>query len=166
MRSWRESRHWDVSDMARQLRKAAREAGVDVAALSGLVKMIPRWERGEVAPRERYRLLYERLGYIPPGGVSPGQGPASDAATVAERVEANRKQIAAIREYLDISRASRPVGADRAASLAARFAALPGEDQIRRMAADPEAAIAALRAAASALNTLADILAEGGDNGE
>ena len=44
--------------MARELRKAARDTGEDVAAHHGLVKMIPQWERGDRAPRERYRLLY------------------------------------------------------------------------------------------------------------
>lgn len=44
--------------MARELRRAARDTGEDVAAHHGLVKMIPQWERGDRAPRERYRLLY------------------------------------------------------------------------------------------------------------
>jgi hypothetical protein len=32
--------------MARELRKAARDTGEEVAAHHGLVKMIPQWERG------------------------------------------------------------------------------------------------------------------------
>jgi hypothetical protein len=36
--------------MARELRKAARDSGEDVAAHHGLVKMIPQWERGNRAP--------------------------------------------------------------------------------------------------------------------
>jgi hypothetical protein len=47
--------------MARELRKAARDTGEDVAAHHGLVKMIPQWERGDRAPRERYRLLYLKV---------------------------------------------------------------------------------------------------------
>jgi hypothetical protein len=47
--------------MARELRKAARDTGEDVAAHHGLVKMIPQWERGARAPRERYRLLYLKI---------------------------------------------------------------------------------------------------------
>jgi hypothetical protein len=35
--------------MARELRKAARDSGEDVAAHHGLVKMIPQWERGNRA---------------------------------------------------------------------------------------------------------------------
>ena len=47
--------------MARELRKAARDSGEDVAAHHGLVRMIPQWERGNRAPRERYRLLYLKI---------------------------------------------------------------------------------------------------------
>jgi transcriptional regulator with XRE-family HTH domain len=61
MRRWRESQGWDVPRMARELRKVARDCGEDVAAHHGLVKMIPQWERGDRAPRERYRLLYRMV---------------------------------------------------------------------------------------------------------
>src|SRR5215469_15799697 len=61
LRLWRESKGWDVPRMARELRKAARDTGEDVAAHHGLVKMIPQWERGDRAPRERYRLLYLKV---------------------------------------------------------------------------------------------------------
>ena len=61
LRLLRESRGWDVPRMARELRKAARDTGEDVAAHHGLVKMIPQWERGGRAPRERYRLLYLKV---------------------------------------------------------------------------------------------------------
>jgi transcriptional regulator with XRE-family HTH domain len=61
LRRWRESQGWDVPRMARELRKAARDSGEDVAAHHGLVKMIPQWERGARAPRERYRLLYLKV---------------------------------------------------------------------------------------------------------
>jgi hypothetical protein len=47
--------------MARELRNAAKGSGEDVAAHHGLVKMIPQWERGNRAPRERYRLLYLKI---------------------------------------------------------------------------------------------------------
>ena len=72
LRRWRQSQGWDVPRMARELRKAARDSGEDVAAHHGLVKMIPQWERGHRAPRERYRLLYlkvfaDMLGGLPPG---------------------------------------------------------------------------------------------------
>ena len=41
LRQWREAKGWDVPRMARELRKAARDTGEDVAAHHGLVKMIP-----------------------------------------------------------------------------------------------------------------------------
>jgi hypothetical protein len=50
LRQWRESQGWDVPRMARELRKAARDTGEDVAPHHGLVKMIPQWERGDRAP--------------------------------------------------------------------------------------------------------------------
>ena len=61
LRRWREGKGWDVPRMARELRKAARDSGEDVAAHHGLVKMIPQWERGGRVPRERYRLLYAKV---------------------------------------------------------------------------------------------------------
>jgi hypothetical protein len=41
LRRWHESKGWDVPWMARELRKAARDTGDDVAAHHSLVKMIP-----------------------------------------------------------------------------------------------------------------------------
>jgi len=122
LRTWRESQGWDVPRLARELRKAARETGEDIAAHSGLVKMIARWEKGEFAPRERYLLLYRRLGFR-----------------------------------------DGPPDSDRASALAARLAALPGEDEIRRRAADPDAAIEALHEAIALLGKLAGLL-EGRDD--
>ena len=50
LRLWREAKGWDVPRMARELRKAARDSGEDVAAHHGLVKMIPQWERAAAPP--------------------------------------------------------------------------------------------------------------------
>ena len=58
--------------MARELRKAARDSGEDVAAHHGLVRMIPQWERGARAPRERYRLLYLKIFEAALGDLSHG----------------------------------------------------------------------------------------------
>ena len=80
LRLWRESRGWDVPRMARELRKAARDSGEDVAAHHGLVKMIPQWERGNRAPRERYRLLYSKIFQDTIGGLSYGIGLGTDFA--------------------------------------------------------------------------------------
>jgi transcriptional regulator with XRE-family HTH domain len=62
LRAWRRSRGWDVPELARQLRRAARESGASVAAPAGLVRMIYAWERGDHDLSERYELLYQALG--------------------------------------------------------------------------------------------------------
>ena len=80
LRRWREAKGWDVPRMARELRKAARDSGEDVAAHHGLVKMIPQWERGDRAPRERYRLLYLKVFTGALGDLSRGMALGHDAA--------------------------------------------------------------------------------------
>src|SRR6516164_5944326 len=80
LRRWRESQGWDVPRMARELRKAARDTGEDVAAHHGLVKMIPQWERGNRAPRERYRLLYLKVFADIADGLSPGMAYGTEFA--------------------------------------------------------------------------------------
>lgn len=80
LRLWRESQGWDVPRMARELRKAARDTGEDVAAHHGLVKMIPQWERGARAPRERYRLLYLKVFKDLADDLSPGLALGVDLA--------------------------------------------------------------------------------------
>jgi hypothetical protein len=64
LRTWRRSRGWDVPELARQLRRAAREADVTVAAPAGLIRMIYAWERGDHDLSERYELLYRALGAV------------------------------------------------------------------------------------------------------
>jgi hypothetical protein len=66
--------------MARELRRAARDTGEDVAAHHGLVKMIPQWERGARAPRERYRLLYLKVFAGIAGGLSPSLASGTELA--------------------------------------------------------------------------------------
>ncbi len=80
LRMWRESKGWDVPRMARELRKAARDSGEEVAAHHGLVKMIPQWERGGRAPRERYRLLYLKIFQGTLGDLSQGMAFSTDIA--------------------------------------------------------------------------------------
>ena len=84
LRVWRESRGWDVPRMARELRKAARDSGEDVAAHHGLVRMIPQWERGNRAPRERYRLLYLKVFADALGGLPHGMETMDLALRLAE----------------------------------------------------------------------------------
>ena len=67
LREWRRTRGWDVPEMARQLRHAARGR---VAAHDGLIRMIYAWERGDHAISERYELLYRKLGLDTPGDIS------------------------------------------------------------------------------------------------
>ena len=78
LRRWRASKGLDVPRIARELRKAARDTGEDVAAHHGLVKMIPQWERGNRAPRERYRLLYLKIFKDIAGGLAPGMAVGSE----------------------------------------------------------------------------------------
>jgi transcriptional regulator with XRE-family HTH domain len=88
LRRWRESQGWDVPRMARELRRAGRDCGEDVAAHHGLVKMISQWERGGRAPRERYRLLYLRIFEGDLGELSRGMGLAVDVALRIAEVRA------------------------------------------------------------------------------
>ena len=80
LREWRRSRGWDVPEMARQLRRAAREAGVPAATHTGLIRMIYAWERGDHKLTERYRLLYAAALGIDPDRVAhmPGEPPQPD----------------------------------------------------------------------------------------
>ena len=139
LRLWRESKGWDVPRMARELRKAARDSGEDVAAHHGLVKMIPQWERGARAPRERYRLLYLKVFEDMAGDLSPGM--ASSAALVM--------RLAAVR-----SRAASLPGPDDIRALEAAALAKP-----RRTMAPAEIRAVAAQAIAS-LNEVAGQLAE------
>jgi tetratricopeptide (TPR) repeat protein len=54
--------------MAHQLRRTARDTGLQIAAPNGLVRMIYGWERGDHKLTERYQLLYAAA-----LGISPGQ---------------------------------------------------------------------------------------------
>ena len=66
LREWRRSRGWDVPEMERRLRRAARETGVSIADDQGLKRMIYAWERDSHKLTERYQLLYsEALGVDP-----------------------------------------------------------------------------------------------------
>jgi hypothetical protein len=78
--------------MARELRKAALDSGEDVAAHHGLVKMIPQWERGNRAPRERYRLLYLKIFTDMLSGLPHG----IDAVDLALRVAEVRSRAASL----------------------------------------------------------------------
>jgi hypothetical protein len=146
LRLWRESKGWDVSRMARELRKAARDTGEDVAAHHGLVKMIPQWERGNRAPRERYRLLYLKVFEDIAGAMSPGMAFGTEFAV----------RLAAVR-----SRAASLPGPDQIRALEAAVLAKPRKTmtpaEIRALA---EASIASLQEVAGNLAELSALLSD------
>src|SRR5271165_4265370 len=74
LRRQREDRGWTRSEMARQLIKAAKAKGdTSVPSANNISHNIYRWERGAVAPAERYKLYYCGAFAIPFGqfGSSP-----------------------------------------------------------------------------------------------
>ena len=111
--------------MARELRKAARDSGEEVAAHHGLVKMIPQWERGGRAPRERYRLLYLKIFQVDLAKLSQGMGLGMDVALqIAEvRARAARMPGAAEIRALEASALAKP----RSTMTAAEIRALTAE---------------------------------------
>jgi transcriptional regulator with XRE-family HTH domain len=146
LRLWRQSQGWDVPRMARELRKAARDTGEDVAAHHGLVKMIPQWERGNRVPRERYRLLYLKVFGDIAGGMAPGMALGADLAL----------RLAAVR-----SRASGLPGPDEIRALEAAALARPRQAmtpaEIRILAAE---AIFNLHQVADKLGELSALLGD------
>ena len=149
LRRWRESQGWDVPRMARELRKAARDTGEDVAAHHGLVKMIPQWERGNRAPRERYRLLYLKI--------------FEDALVLSRGAEAGVNIAVRLAEVR--SRAASLPGPDQIRALEAGALAKPRKTltpvEIRALAAE---AIAQLHEVAGKLTKLSALL--GDESGE
>ena len=149
LRSWRQSKGWDVPRMARELRKAARDSGEDVAAHHGLVKMIPQWERGGRAPRERYRLLYLKVFEDIAREMSPGMPLGADFAI----------RLAEVR-----SRAARLPGPEEIRALEAAALAKPrGSMTPAEIRARATEAIAHLHEVAAKLTELSALLDNDGD---
>jgi len=92
--------------MARELRKVARDSGEDVAAHHGLVKMIPQWERGSRAPRERYRLLYLKVFADTLGNVSQGMALGTEAALRLTEVRSRAARLPGPGEIRALERAA------------------------------------------------------------
>jgi hypothetical protein len=65
LRQQREDRFWTRAEMARQLITAARSLGEAVPGEEHVAHNIYRWERGVVAPTERYRVYYCKALGIP-----------------------------------------------------------------------------------------------------
>ena len=147
LRLWRESKGWDVPRMARELRKAARDTGEDVAAHHGLVKMIPQWERGNRAPRERYRLLYLKVFQDIASGMSPGLAYGTEFALRLAAVRARAARLPGPEEVRAL---------ETAALAKPRPAMTPAE--IRALAAE---AIAHLHQVAGKLTELSALLGDG-----
>jgi hypothetical protein len=88
LRRQREDRGWTRSELARQLIKSARARGdTSVPSADNISHNIYRWERGAVAPAERYQLYYcgafgipfGQFGTAPPPGMVDN-GPEEPAA--------------------------------------------------------------------------------------
>jgi hypothetical protein len=132
--------------MARELRRAARDTGEDVAAHHGLVKMIPQWERGNRAPRERYRLLYLKVFEDIADAMSPGMALGAEFSL----------RLAAVR-----ARAASLPGPDQIRALEAAALAKPRKTttpaEIRALAAE---SIASLHEVAGKLEELSALLGD------
>lgn len=152
LRRWREGQGWDVPRMARELRKAARDSGEDVAAHHGLVKMIPQWERGGRAPRERYRLLYLKVFADTLGDLSDGMALGTD---VLLRLAEVRSRAARLPEPGEIK------ALESAVLAKPRDSVTPAE--IRALAAE---AIAHLHEVAGKLAELSALLGEDEPDGQ
>ena len=137
--------------MARELRKAARDSGEDVAAHHGLVKMIPQWERGDRAPRERYRLLYLKVFEDALGGLPHGM----DAMDLALRLAEVRSRAARLPDPGEIE------ALEGAVLARPRESMTPAE--IRALAAE---AIAHLHEVAGKLAELSALLGEDKPDGQ
>jgi hypothetical protein len=75
LRRQREDRGWTRTELARQLIRAARARGdTSMPGADNISHNIYRWERGAVAPAERYKLLYCGAFGIPFGQFGPGHG--------------------------------------------------------------------------------------------
>ena len=72
LRAWRRARGWDVPEMARKLRGAARELRQPAAEQGGLVRMVYSWERGDHDVSERYALLYAKALGVSPDDLARG----------------------------------------------------------------------------------------------
>jgi len=112
------------------------------------VKMIPQWERGNRAPRERYRLLYLKIFEDMAGDLTPGMAVGTEFAL----------RLAAVR-----SRAASLPGPDQVRALEAAALARPRKTmtpaQIRALAAE---SIASLNEVAGKLAELSALLGDEG----
>jgi transcriptional regulator with XRE-family HTH domain len=102
LRAWRQSRGWDVPQMARQLRRAARQTSQTVAAHDGLVRMIYAWERGDHQLTERYELLYAAALGISLAGLATGPDPQASGEQQAHPSRQDFLRAAGALSLLDV----------------------------------------------------------------
>jgi tetratricopeptide (TPR) repeat protein len=115
LRAWRLSRGWDVPEMARQLRRAARDAGVVIADHDGLIRMIRDRERSRHGFSERYLLLYCKVFDVALDDFPRGPGGSGDARPDAWRTAL--EWLATEPPQTGQLRAGRHVGTDLAAEI-------------------------------------------------
>ena len=109
LRAQRRSRGWDVPEMARQLRRAARKTGQAVAAHSGLVRMIYAWERDDHDISERYELLYTAAFCVHPEELRRDAGGQSRRAQPPRTADAAPEVIGTIGDALHTVPADYPL---------------------------------------------------------
>jgi transcriptional regulator with XRE-family HTH domain len=81
LRAQRQARGWNASEMARQLRRAAKSNGDTLPGNQTLFTYLRRWEHGLVCPSERYTLHYCTALGIEPGQFGPDQPPETAHGT-------------------------------------------------------------------------------------
>jgi hypothetical protein len=86
LRTQREERGWSRSDTARRLITAAKESGDHLPCADTLRKSIYRWEAGQVALSDKYRLLYCRVLSIKPAEFGPQPEHPRDTVAVKPAV--------------------------------------------------------------------------------
>jgi transcriptional regulator with XRE-family HTH domain len=105
LRRQREDRGWTRTELARQLIRAARARGdTSMPGADNISHNIYRWERGAVAPAERYKLLYcgafgipfGQFGTAPPPGMVDS-GPGVPAASAYRETPPPERGASAIR---------------------------------------------------------------------
>ena len=95
LQAWRRSLGWDVPETARRLRRAAGDGSLPPH--DALVRMIRRWERGDVGVSERYVLLYAKAIGIGPSKLSGPPQPDEGALSSGPRLEPPRMDLDVLR---------------------------------------------------------------------
>jgi transcriptional regulator with XRE-family HTH domain len=71
LRTQRQARGWNASELSRQLRRAARTCGDTLPGNQTLFTYVRRWEHGLIRPSERYTLYYCKAFGIEPAQFGP-----------------------------------------------------------------------------------------------